>query len=475
MTVNPEWTPASKPGIVPLHPLSFGTILGRSFVALRRNPRVLLGFALLFQGTAYLILTVSVAAVTARLSERLFALDAGSFEAAREVRIGTVALIAVITLALTVLLIVTSTIVQAVVVVDVRHAVVAEKLSLPQNWVQVRPALRRLLGYAGLQLAVTALIGGIIVGLAVILTTTLGSAYLALLLLLIPVALVLTFWLTTKLALVIPVLVIEKAAVFPAIARSWRLTRGRFWVVLGTQLIINAILGTIAQLVSIPLSLLSILLASVTAPTGAADLSEGSFTFILLLLLPQVGILLLQVITLVVLSSATGLLYTDCRMRHEGLDLDLLRYVERRDSGQADLPDPYQEGIGRHVQPRPGYGGMPAQPYAAQPTYGPPAPYSAPPAYASPASYSAPPTYDAPTPYSSPQYPPTQYPPPPYQAAPNQDEQQYPPPYPASGPETAQPAASAEPASPTGPAASAEPAEPTHEDEGTPRPPAPPT
>ena len=48
MTAYPAWTPASRAGIVPLHPYGFGTILGRSFVALRHNPRVLLGFALVW-------------------------------------------------------------------------------------------------------------------------------------------------------------------------------------------------------------------------------------------------------------------------------------------------------------------------------------------------------------------------------------------------------------------------------------------
>ena len=34
MTAYPAWTPASRQGIIPLHPLSFGNILGRSFCAL---------------------------------------------------------------------------------------------------------------------------------------------------------------------------------------------------------------------------------------------------------------------------------------------------------------------------------------------------------------------------------------------------------------------------------------------------------
>ena len=52
MTSYPQWTPASRPGIIPLHPLTFGTILGRSFAALRHNPKVLLGFGLVWLATS---------------------------------------------------------------------------------------------------------------------------------------------------------------------------------------------------------------------------------------------------------------------------------------------------------------------------------------------------------------------------------------------------------------------------------------
>ena len=34
------WTPAPKKGIIPLHPLTFGMLLSKSFVALRHNPKV---------------------------------------------------------------------------------------------------------------------------------------------------------------------------------------------------------------------------------------------------------------------------------------------------------------------------------------------------------------------------------------------------------------------------------------------------
>ena len=63
MTAYPAWSPAPRPGIVPLHPFGFGTILGRSFVALRQNPKVLLGFALCVQVVSYIVLIVATGGV----------------------------------------------------------------------------------------------------------------------------------------------------------------------------------------------------------------------------------------------------------------------------------------------------------------------------------------------------------------------------------------------------------------------------
>ena len=48
----------------------------------------------------------------------------------------------------------------------------------------------------------------------------------------------------------------------------------------------------------------------------------------------------MQSVALVVQSTAAALVYIDCRMRHEGLDLDLLTYVERRDAGATAPPGP---------------------------------------------------------------------------------------------------------------------------------------
>ena len=153
----------------------------------------------------------------------------------------------------------------------------------------------------------------------------------------------------------------------------------------------------VGQVISFPLTILSSGLTTIIAPTGSPDAS-AIIGVVVVLLLTQVLTLLIQSVAIVVQSTATALVYVDCRMRHEGLDLDLLAYVERRDTGATVLQDPYLEHIGRAIAPRPtgylqaypqqGYPQpVPAQGYAqypqpvyppqqyAQPTYPPPAGY----------------------------------------------------------------------------------------------------
>src|SRR3546814_14924968 len=69
VTAYPSWTPAPRPGIVPLHPFGFGTTLGRSLTALRQHPCFLLGFASGVQPVAFLLL-IPVTGVFGRAPDR---------------------------------------------------------------------------------------------------------------------------------------------------------------------------------------------------------------------------------------------------------------------------------------------------------------------------------------------------------------------------------------------------------------------
>jgi membrane-anchored glycerophosphoryl diester phosphodiesterase (GDPDase) len=391
VTAYPAWTPASRPGIIPLRPLTFGTILGRSFVALRQNPRVLLGFALCVQTAAYLLVLVGVGAVAIASFARLDTLQSGTdeFDA---VMAGSIALTTIAAIVLGLAAGALAVIVQGVVVTEVAHAAVAEKLTLRAVWQQVKPVVWRLIGYSFL-LALAALLliavvaaGIIAIGVAA-LPVAVGLTVLVLL-----AAIPFTLWLTTKLLLVPAAIILEHATIRSAIPRSWTLIRGRFWPALGIIVVISLVFGAIAQVVSIPFSFLTTGLTTIIAPTGDPDPS-AIIGVIVAVVLTQVVTLLIQSVAVVVQATATAIIYIDCRMRREGLDIDLLTYIERRDAGGIGLADPYRENIGRVIAPRPFFpagAGYPPPPYPGQgyapqqPTYPAASAQTAPPPYAAP-------------------------------------------------------------------------------------------
>lgn len=385
MTAYPAWTPASRPGIIPLHPLTFGTILGRSFTALRQNPRVLLGFALVVQTVAYLVVLVAIGGVAFATFARLDTLRPGT-EEFETILIGSIAITAIASLVLGLAAGALGVLVQAIVVTEVAHAAVAEKLRLGQLWQRVKPVAWRLIGYTALILLVIvgalALVALVIVSLALVAVPVAVILGILIVLGMIP----LVWWLTIKLLLVPAVILMEQATIGRAIARSWRLTKGRFWPALGVIFLISLVFGAVGQVISIPFTFLSSGLTTIISPTGdpAPAVIIGT---IVTLLLAQVLTLLIQAVAVVVTSTATALIYIDARMRREGLDLDLMAYVEQRDAGATNLGDPYRAHIGREIAPRPTASAPGSAPYP--PSAGYPGPgYVAPGAgYAPPAGY----------------------------------------------------------------------------------------
>lgn len=374
---SPHWTPAPKRGIVPLRPLDFGTILGKSFAMLRHNPSVLLGFGVCTQ------------LVVGLLSFGLFAIIfAGSFGRIETltpsdpdydaIMAGTVGLSLGGGLLIGMLSIAIGAAVQGVVAANLRIAVLGEKPKLSVVWRQVKPAFWRILGYtlllglaAGIAIVILAAIAigagaGLGIGFDEI-GVGVGAGIVLALLLLLGFVFV-TIWIGTKLLLVPTVLVIERCTIGEAMKRSWHLVRGRFWVAFGATALVGLIVGFAANAVSGVAQLFSMLLVPVLMPTG--DPLEGSefsptgvITMLLVMLLPQLLVLVISAVGSIAQNTAAGLVYLDSRMRKEGLDQALGSYVEHLAVGwtHEQLGDPY-------VVPR---FSMP-QPYApqAQPSYG---------------------------------------------------------------------------------------------------------
>ncbi|MEI3844142.1 MULTISPECIES: hypothetical protein [unclassified Microbacterium] len=414
---GPTWTPAPRPGLIPLHPLGFGTLLGKAFAALRHNPKVLFGFAVVVQLVVVIVTAALLGAVMVGAFSRLNTLRQGSDEFLT-ILIGSTALVAVAGIAISLGSVAFSALVQGVVASDVAAAVLGDKATLGALWRRVRPVAWRLIGYALLLgVAVSALLlllaavtfggigalGGYSEASLAIATVVAILAFLG--------ALPLGIWLNTKLLLVPSVLVLERATIRGAIVRSWRLTRGRFWVAFGVTALIGLIMGLAAQVVGMPASMLSSLFIPVIAPTGTNDASAIA-GFVLAMLVPQLLIIVIQAIAAVVQATGATLVYLDCRMRHEGLDQDLLAAVERRQAGQDLGSDPFAVDPSRAVTaeyrplqktvwdsaaaPYPGPAPFPAgTPY-------PPAPGSVPPGSYPPAPGSFAPSGSSVPPYATP-------------------------------------------------------------------------
>ena len=65
------WAPPPKPGLIPLRPIGFGTLLGASFRVLRRNPKATFGSGLIVQAVIMLVTVVVVGLVTFWVLDRI--------------------------------------------------------------------------------------------------------------------------------------------------------------------------------------------------------------------------------------------------------------------------------------------------------------------------------------------------------------------------------------------------------------------
>ncbi len=335
------WTPPPKPGLIPLRPLDLGTILGASFRVLRRNPRPTFGVALVIQGIVSIVSVVVVGLVTYFATSRVAFSSEQNTSTITAGNYGIIGLSAIVPLLLS---LVASALLQGIVVLEVSRGTVGEKQTFRRLWGRARGRIGALIGWTALIALVVIVVLAVLVGIIVVLVVTLGVAGIVLAVLLgifgVLGLLVLYFWLNTKLSLVPSAIMIERLGIRAAMARSWSLTRGNFWRTLGIELLVSVIVNVASQIITTPLSFLAPLIIQLTDPNG----QNGPTSVIIAI---GIGILTLVIavvfsaITTVVVSATPALLYIDLRMRHEGLDLELARYVEAREAGDASVADPY--------------------------------------------------------------------------------------------------------------------------------------
>jgi membrane-anchored glycerophosphoryl diester phosphodiesterase (GDPDase) len=361
----PAWTPPPRPGLVPLRPLSFGTLMGAPFQVLRRNPKVTVGSALIIVGIPRIIGNLLFLGALAFLLARVATGTTNSQPALFSGAIAGAILFSLVTLAISV---VSSAVLQGIIVSEVARGTLGERLTVRSLWRMSKSRVGALIGWSLLLTAALAVLFLVLGALVLLLSLIPGSGVVLAVLMgffgLLGVA-ALAFWLNTKLSLVPSAIVLERLQIRKAVARSWSLTRGFFWRTLGVIVLIGAIVFAVSEIIAVPVTLIASLTTTLANPASLGSSSSDSTAQLLLGQLALQGItsivtLLVTSILSVVQSSAVALIYLDLRMRKEGLDLKLVRFVEARQAGNGDVADPYLPADDAPAWPAGTYPGYPS-------------------------------------------------------------------------------------------------------------------
>lgn len=303
-TVRTDWsTPAATAGIVPPRPLELGDIFGGAFRAVRYAPLTMFGLTLVVLMIAQL-LGMGVGWVLAHQFGE-------SIIPGGEVDIETMSLLSWSSVAGLVANSLTSIVVGMGLTYTVFQAVSARRVTPVE-------ALRHMGGRLWAALAYSALTGLAVAGAA-----ALGFAVLMPVfadggepgaLVLIPLLMVpggaLAAWIGTRLLLAPCVIAVEGLGPLRAIARSWRLTGGEFWRLLGITLLASLVISIASSTVGTVFSFAGSLLM----------LQNADVAFLAMSLLSTLSSTMLS---LPLMNAVTALLYVDARIRREGYDLHL--------------------------------------------------------------------------------------------------------------------------------------------------------
>jgi hypothetical protein len=328
--------------------MTLGTILGASFRVLRRNPRPVVGFSLIIHAIVLLITLVVTGFFTVNaLSGYFQVLSSGNFsQASASSAIGSFALAEVGAVVTGLFTYAGQAILQGIVTMDVARGTVGEKLPLRALWGRARGRILVLVGWALLVVGVALVTLLVLFGGDVLLFAVGGAGGIAvgiiLLIVLFAGGAVLAAFLSTKLSLVPSALVLERLPLRAAIRRSWSLTRGFFWRTFGIELLVAVMVAIAASIVEFPVTIVVEILSLLANPTGVSNSASSlSSVFGATQIASSIASAIAETVTAIIATASTALIYIDLRMRKEGLDLQLVRFVDARAAGKTDVPDPY--------------------------------------------------------------------------------------------------------------------------------------
>ena len=308
------WTVA-QPGIIPLRPLTVGELFNGAFQAVRVNPQTMFGFAFAIMAVVGLVQAFFASSSTSSLTRALSSGDANDLVYSLGNSMGSF-----VTSGLTLL---ATAFLSGMLALTVWDAVLGRKSSPADAWHRFSPRFvpvllaTLLIGIIEFVVIVVVLLVFMIPFFLVVVnaasarsydsaSASIGGAF-SIIFLMIVALIVIACFLTVKFAFTSSAVVLEGLGPVDAMKRSWSLSKGSFWRILGRILLIGIVTGLIT-------SVLGGIVGAILGVGAAAADSVG----MLVAFSAFLGALLSAVV-IPVQSSFYTLMYLDERMRKENL------------------------------------------------------------------------------------------------------------------------------------------------------------
>jgi len=308
------WTVA-QPGIIPLRPLTVGELFNGAFQAVRVNPQTMFGFAFAIMAVVGLVQAFFASSSTSSLTRALSSGDTEDLVYSLGNSMGSF-----VTTGLTML---ATAFLSGMLALTVWDAVLGRKSSPADAWHRFSPRFvpvllaTFLIGIIEFVAIVVILLVFMIPFVLVVVNAASARSYdsasagiggaFAIIFLMIVALIVIACFLTVKFAFTSSAVVLEGLGPVDAMKRSWSLSKGSFWRILGRIWLIGIVTGLISAVLG------GIVGAILGVGAAAAD-SVG-----LLVAFSAFLSALLSAVVIPVQSSFYTLMYLDERMRKENL------------------------------------------------------------------------------------------------------------------------------------------------------------
>ena len=309
-----RWGWQSKPGIIPLRPLTIGDLFSGAFEAIRSNPKVLFGFTVVIMLLVSLIASVSI--LLSGLGYESVAntdYDPQALQQSLEDRSNVLLLQMISNLVQWIVTFAGTSILTGLLAATVSQMTVGRNLTLSEAWAMTRKRLGSLLGSFALTAVITMIpvvlwIVTVFASIAVVDgNRDMWWLVLVALAAIIPVF-ILVYFFQIKLLFAPICAVLEEIGPVASLKRSWSLVKGEFWPTLGRFLLLNLVVGFIGGFIGFVIGLIGGLASFAATSDPSSPVGSAIAMFFVML-----GSSLLLPFS----ASFETLMYTDLRIRKE--------------------------------------------------------------------------------------------------------------------------------------------------------------